>query len=91
MKLKSILSFLNMVNTNGEIWVNDYLNAKTDGGKRYQYCLDAKLLETFENNEGYEEFGYGETYAKLSNLGTELLQLAPAMPSGMGEFYYMGE
>ena len=73
LKLAKILNFLKMVSDEFDgIWVNDYQNMNTEQGKMYQYCLRSKLIETTWKEDASD---YGETYAEVSDLGYELLDL----------------
>ena len=51
----NILHFLIMIDEqeDASIWVNDYLDPTTDNGRLYQYCLDAKLIQTYRDNDSY--------------------------------------
>lgn len=71
----NILYFLVMIDEQDDasIWVNDYLDPTTDNGRLYQYCLDAKLIQTYRDNDSYGM--HAETYAEVSDLGDELLDL----------------
>src|SRR6056300_193372 len=57
MNIKTLVIFLNMVSEqDGGIWTNDFQNMDTQNGKCFQYCLDAKLIETYtdsSDNTGY--------------------------------------
>ena len=74
MNIKTLVIFLNMVSEqDGGIWTNDFQNMDTQNGKCFQYCLDAKLIETYTDSS--DNTGYPEEYADLSLLGTSILEM----------------
>jgi len=74
MNIKTLVIFLNMVSEqDGGIWTNDFQNMDTQNGKCFQYCLDAKLIETYTDST--DNTGYPEEYAELSLLGSSILEM----------------
>lgn len=55
------------------IWINDFLDTDTQNGKCFLYCLNAKMIETFTLSDDCT--GYKETYAELSQLGEDLVEM----------------
>ena len=69
MKLKNIISFLTRIlDQDNEIWVNDYDNKDTHQGKMFDYCLKARLIETYTD-------AHHEEYATLTDLGSDLINM----------------
>jgi len=69
MKLKNIIDFLTRIlDQDNEIWVNDYQNKDTHQGKMFDYCLKARLIETYTNADH-------EEYATLTDLGSDLVNM----------------
>jgi hypothetical protein len=82
----NIIHFLLMIQRQPDagIWINDYLNMNTDNGKLFQYCLDAKLIQTYKDNDSYGK--HVETYAEVSELGDELVELLKAKDDVVTKF-----
>ena len=76
MKLKNIIDFLTMIlDADNEIWVNDYLNKDTHQGKMFDYCLQARLIETWTQDADPEGSGYPEQYASITDLGYSIVDM----------------
>ncbi len=68
MKLITIIKFLkHILDNDGQVWVNDYLNQSTDNGRLMQYCYEAKFVHIFTED--------GERYAQPTDLGIEVIDL----------------
>ena len=74
MNIKTLIIFLKMVQKQDQgIWINDFLDTDTQNGKCFLYCLNAKMIETFTLSDDCT--GYKETYAELSQLGEDLVEM----------------
>jgi hypothetical protein len=73
--LYNILYFLLTIERqeDASIWSNDYTDPTTDNGRLYEHCLKSGMIQTYRDNDSGAM--YAETYAEVSDLGNELLDL----------------